>query len=55
MSMSTKTIIQDFLEVESHLNDADIEGARDLLSKLKDDTFEVLEAIDNFLSDIKKE
>jgi len=54
MSMSIKTIKQDIIEVQGHLNDGDLEGAMDVFNKLKDDVNEILEPLDNFMCDIKR-
>lgn len=54
MSMTIKTIQQDLVDVQGHLEDGDIEGAKDIFSKLKDDVTEVLESLDILLSDVKK-
>lgn len=55
MSMAIKTIRQDLADVEGHLDDGDIKGAKDVFSKLKDDVTEILESVDILLSDVKKE
>lgn len=55
MSMSIKTIQQDLIDVQCHLEDGDLEGAKDVFSKLKDDVSEVLETLDNFMCDVKRE
>jgi hypothetical protein len=55
MSMSIKTIKQDIVEVQGHLNDGDLEEARDLFYKLKDDVNEILETLDDFMCDIKRD
>lgn len=55
MSISIKTIMQDLVEVEGRLEENDIEGAKDLFSKLKDDAYEMLESIDMFFGDVKRD
>lgn len=55
MSISIKTIKQDIVDVQCYLNDGDLEGARDLFSKLKDDVNEMLETLDDFMCDIKRD
>lgn len=55
MSMSIRTIKQDIIDVQGHLNDGDLEGAIDLFNKLKDDVNEILETLDNFMCDIKRD
>ena len=55
MSMSIRTIKQDIIDVQGHLNDGDLEGAKDVFSKLKDDVSEVLERLGNFMCDVKRE
>lgn len=55
MSMSIKTIKQDIVDVQYYLNDSDLEGAIDLFNKLKDDVNEILETLDDFMCDIKRD
>lgn len=55
MSMSIKTIQQDLVDVQGHLDDGDLEGAKDVFGKLKDDVNEVLESLDIFYSNVKRE
>jgi phosphate uptake regulator len=55
MSISINTIKQDLIEVEDKLEENDIEGVRDLFSKLKEDAYEMLESIEIFFCDVKKD
>lgn len=55
MSMTIKTIHQDLIDVQGHLDDGDLEGAKDVFSKLKDDVTEVLGTLDILLCDVKRE
>ncbi|WP_155268546.1 hypothetical protein [Clostridium beijerinckii] len=55
MSMSIKTVQQDIVDVQGHLNDGDLEGAIDVFYKLKDDVNEILEILDDFMCDIKRD
>lgn len=54
MSMS-RIITQDLLEVESRLEENDLEGAKDLFQKLKDDTNDLIESVSNLVSDFGRD
>lgn len=55
MSMSIRTIKQDIIDVQGHLDEGDLEGAMDVFNKLKDDVNEILETLDDFMCDIKRD